>query len=94
MSSQLEDCEKNWLMLPRLRIEKIISIYITMPYNFPNAIFDGVFVASLFSIISWVVINLIDEKERGLERGEQINELFSRLEDCEKQTADVGATPN
>ena len=56
-----------------------------MSHNFLKKIFDFVLFGLLYSLATWALFNLIDEKERGLERDEQIDELFSRLEDCEEK---------
>ena len=59
-----------------------------------TAIYEGILIGVVYVAAKLIVENLSYEIERGLERDGKIVELFSRLEDCEKQTADVAETSN
>ena len=63
--------------------------------NNTAAVIKGAFVGSLISGSVWIAKNLHDRKEfECMMCDKKIEELSSCLENCEKQTADVAATPN
>ena len=70
-------------VLPRLRIDKIIFQYITMPFcaelKTVLELSIAVFVGGVFGMVV----------QRIFEYDEEIEELYSRLEDCEKNISET-----
>ena len=58
-----------------------------------EVISESVIVGAGYFMLKRLVGILNEQKERGEQRDEQIDELFSRTEDC-KKTTDVAAIPN